>query len=98
MRYCHPKNAAQTRNKERNPSLESYRHGFKEKAKRERKPLREAKPPNLLIIALFGLASFVYIFSLFSLHVRSCVLTPSVYMQQEGKHKTSRHAKEIAKK
>ena len=46
------------------PSLESYRNGSIEKAKRERerKPHGEAKPPNLLIIALFGLDPFAYIF------------------------------------
>ena len=75
----YPKNAAQARYKERNPSLESYRHACsKEKAKRERKPLREAKPSNLLVIALFGLAPFACIFALFSLHFRRCALTPSI--------------------
>ena len=52
---------------------------------RERKLLGEAKPSNLLIIALFGLAPFACIFALFSLHFGSCVYTPSMYMQQTKK-------------
>ena len=52
---------------------------------RERKPLGEAKPSNLLIIALFGLAPFACIFALFSLHFGSCVYIPSMYMQQTKK-------------
>ena len=68
------------------PSIESYRHGSKENAEREiEKSHGEAKPPNLLIIALFGFASFTCIFSLFSLHFRSCALTLNVYMQQSKK-------------
>ena len=38
------------------------------------------------------------IFSLFSLHFRSCTFAPSVYMQQQRKHKASRQAKDITKK
>jgi len=39
------------------PNLERYRHNSKEKAKREKErgPYKEAKPYNLLIIALLGL-------------------------------------------
>lgn len=55
------------------------------KREREREPHGEAKPPNLLIIACFGLAPFSCIFALFSLCFGSCVLAPSVYMQQTKK-------------
>ena len=38
------------------PNLERYRHNSKEKAKREKErgPYKQAKPYNLLIIALFA--------------------------------------------
>ena len=52
---------------------------------REREPHGEAKPPNLLVIALFGLAPFSFIFALFSLRFGSYALAPSVYMQQKKK-------------
>ena len=70
-----------------NPSLESYRHGSKEKAERERKPHGEAKPPKLLIIALFGLVSSCLHFALFACIFRSHALAPSVYMQQKKETK-----------
>ena len=74
-----------------NPSLESYRHGSKEKdereRERERKPHGEAKPPKLLIIALFGLVSSCLHFALFACIFRSHALAPSVYMQQKKETK-----------
>ena len=52
------------------PNLESYKHDSREKAKRERErerePHGEAKPPNLLNIALLGLRLLACIFALLS--------------------------------
>ena len=58
IRHCHilrmwPKHSTE----KESPNLERYRHNSKEKAKREKErgPYKEAKPYNLLIIALLGL-------------------------------------------
>ena len=59
---------------------------LKKEARREKEiTTREAKPPKLLNIAHFGLASFCLHFALFSLHFRSHALASSVYMQQQRK-------------
>ena len=54
---------------------------FREKAKRkgERKPLREARPPNLLNIALYGLTSSYLHPYPFCLHLGGRTLAPSVH-------------------
>ena len=81
-----------------NPSLESYRHGSKEKAERERererKPHGKAKLPKLLIIALFGLVSSCLHFALFACIFRSHALAPSVYMQQKKETKPAEEQRE----
>ena len=79
-----------------NPSLESYKHGSKEKAERERerKPHGEAKSPKLLIIALFGLVSSCLHFALFACIFRSHALAPSVYMQKKKETKPADEERE----
>ena len=68
---------------------------------REREPLGEARPPNLLNIAIFRLMSSClhpcpFFLCLGSHAIAPNILAPSVYMQQTKKA-ASRQAKEITK-
>ena len=65
---------------------------------RERKPLGEAKPPSYWTFPFLGLHHLACILALPSLRLGSCALAPSVYMQQQKKHKMSRQTKEKTKK
>ena len=69
---------------------------------REREPLGEVRPPNLLNLALFGLACSCLHPCLFCSHLGSyalapSVLAPSIYVQKKRKA-ASRQAKEITKR
>ena len=61
---------------------------------REREPHEEAKPPKLLIIALFGLVSSCLHFALFACIFRSRSLAPSMYMQQKKETKPTDEQRE----
>ena len=65
---------------------------------RERKPLGEAKPPSYRTLPFLGLHLLACILALPSLCLGSCVLAPSMYMQQQNKYKASRQTKEKTKK
>ena len=62
---------------------------------RERKAYGEAKPPNLLIIALFGLAHFcLHFFPFLACVLKVMPLVQACTCNKQRKHKASRQAKE----
>ena len=95
----HPRNMAQAgRGKIKGGTwMGTLIHALKKRLKEREKENRSrgAKPPNLLIIAPYGLASFCLHPCPFCLRLGSCTLTPSiltpcVYMQRQKKQASRR--------